>query len=193
MGNLKQMLFQQYASASREEAAREFQEKYEPKRGGRFHLGGITYEIGPVEVEGQALQFEISSKIPKEQLQDKMTREQYFEAVKKLAPVKGEHPVYLGMDDIVHKVGDREIKKRDYIRLKYRCAYGELYDEKAIVAEVQAIHDGKSDLRVPEIPGVQSLCGRLTLIRLKENMRCKIKKCMQGLIDANEKVRKQLK
>ena len=192
MPNLKEILFQQYAAVSREKVLKEFQQEYEPKKGGRFHQGGITYEVSPLEIEGKGLQFEISSKIPKDQLNERMSREQYFAAVKKLAKVKGKPLIYVGMDDIIHKVGDREIKKRDYIRLKYHYEYAELYDDQAVAAEAQAIQKGKSKLVVPAISGVQSLCGRLALLRSGESMYVHIKECMQALVSANEKVRQKL-
>lgn len=192
MQSLKDIYFQKYASVGRQQALIEFQQQYETKKGGRFHLGGITYEVSPVEVDGNGLKFEISSKIPKEQLGDKMNREDYFEAVKKLAVRAGKVPVYVGMDDIVHKVGDREIKKRDYIRLEYHYDYNELYDDQVLLQEVKKIQEGKSQVEIPEISGIQSACGRLALTYVTENMYKKVKDCTKTLVDANENVRKKL-
>lgn len=190
---MKGIFFKQYASMGRQLSLDEFQSQYEPKKGGRFHLQGITYEIGNIEVDDKGLQFEISSKIPKEQLTEKMPRENYFEAVKKNAVIKGKKPVYFGMDDIVHKIGDKEIKKRDYIRLKYHYDYSELFDEKAILEEVKKIAEGKSQTEIPRVSGVQSPVGCLTLAHIKDSIYSEVKKCTQALVDANEKVRKTLK
>ncbi len=193
MSKLKNIVYSQYASSSRQKALKEFQDQYEPKKGDRFNQGGITYEVSAITVADTGLEFEISSKIPKEQLGENMNHEDYFKAVKKLAVNKKKSPAYIGIDDIVHRVGDREVKKRDYIRLKYCFEYHELFDERAVVAEVRDIQAGKSDTVIPEIAGVQSLCGRLAVTYLADSVYEKVKQYTQLLVEANEKVRAGLK
>ncbi|MBI5787332.1 MAG: hypothetical protein HZA78_00555 [Candidatus Schekmanbacteria bacterium] len=191
MSSFRTIFFEKYASCGRQQAVQEFQNQYEPKKGERFNLNSITYEISAIEVKDKGLQFEISSKIPVELLGEKLSREDYYEGVKKSA-IGEKMPIYVGMEDITRKVGDRDIKKRDYIRIRYLYEDRELFDDKQILNEVQEILAGKSEKAIPRIPGVQSPVGCLTLIHLSENLYREIKKTTQALISANEEMRKKL-
>jgi hypothetical protein len=189
--NLRQMLFQKYASEGRDRLVAELKKAHEPKKGDRFHITGITYEIGQIVLADDGIQFEVSSKIPLEELPEGGASD-FFEAVKKICFDSPKVPEYAGMDDIEHKVGEREVKKRDYVRLRYKYRYDELYNEQEIEREAEAIMRGESSSEVPRIPGIVSIAGRLVLLALRESTYQYAKEKMNLLIEANEQVRKEL-
>ena len=47
MTNFKQQFFVQFASLGLAELIADYRARYEPKKGDRFNVEGITYEIGP--------------------------------------------------------------------------------------------------------------------------------------------------
>ena len=189
--NLRQMLFQKYASEGRDRLVAELKETYAPKKGDRFHITGITYEVGQIVPLEDGIEFEISSKIPLEKLSGKRKPSDFFEAVKKFCAKSPKLPEYAGMDDIVYKVGEREIKKRDYVRLRYKYSFNELFDEQEIQREAEAIMRGESTREVPQIPGVVSIAGRLVLLTLRESIYQYSREKMNRLIEANETVGKK--
>ncbi len=191
--NLRHLLFQKYASEGRDRLVAELKQAYAPKKGDRFHITGITYEIGQIfPVEG-GIEFEVSSKIPIEELTGKQTPGKFFEAIKKFCARSPKKPEYAGMDDIVQTIGEQEIKKRDYVRLRYKYAFEELFDEQEIQREAEAISQDNSLREVPEIPGVVTVAGRLVLLSLRENTYQQSKDKMTRLIEANKQVREGLK
>jgi hypothetical protein len=193
MANLRQVLYQKYTSEGRDQVVAELRNAYESKKGDRFHIDGITYEVGQIMLADDSIEFEISSKIPLEELPGKEGAKKFFEAIKKTFNGFPKEPEYVSMDDIVHKVGEREIKKRDYVRVKYKYGFGELFNDQEIQREAEAIIRGEVTREVPEIPGVISVAGRLVLLALKESAYNYTKESMNRLIEANEKVRKEFK
>jgi hypothetical protein len=191
MANLRQFLFKKYASEGRDKVVLELKGLYEPKKGDRFHISGITYEIGQVVLIDDGIEFEISSKIPLDEVAGQEGARNFFEAVKKIVLDSPKDPDYAGMDDIVHKMGEREVKKRDYVRLRYRYTSSELYDEQKIIREVEEIKRGESSREILPIPGIASIAGQLVLMNLKESAYEYIKQNMIRLIEANERVRKE--
>ncbi len=191
--NLKQLLFQKYAAEGRDRLVAELKQTHEPKKGDRFHITGITYEVGQIVPVENGMEFEISSKIPIEELSGKQTPAKFFKAIEKFCDKSSKKPEYAGMDDIVQKIGEREIKKRDYVRLRYRYTFEELFDEQEIQREAEAIARNESSREVPEIPGVVSIAGRLVLLSLRESVYQHSKDKMTRLIEANKQVREEFK
>ncbi len=191
--NLRQVLFQKYASEGRDKVVGELKQSSAPKKGDRFHIDGITYEVGPIVPVDDGIEFEISSKIPIEELSDNNKPADFFEAVKVLCVKSSKLPEYAGMDDVVHKIGDREVKKRDYVRLRYKYKFEELYDEQEIQREAEAIMRGESSCEVPQIPGVVSVAGKLILLAIRDNAYRQTKEKTNNLIDANKQVRDKFK
>ncbi len=191
MTNLKKMLFQKYMSEGRDLLINKLKKTYDPKKGDRFHKDGITYEISQVEVVNDTIEFEISSKIPLEELNGKEDITNFFESVKKICFEHKKAPKHASMDDIIHKLGGKEIKKRDYVRLWYNYNFNELYDEEKIQQEAESIINGESSREIPEIPGVITIAARLVLLSIKEKVQIYIKDNIDRLIEANEQVRAQ--
>ena len=68
MANFKQQFFLQFASLGLTELIADYRNRYEPKKGDRFNVEGITYEIGPAKITREGVEFEVSSKIPQDEL-----------------------------------------------------------------------------------------------------------------------------
>ena len=84
MATLKKILFGQCAGEGLNSLLAEMQKKYNPKKGRRFNHANITYEVGRPGVVDVNIQFEISSKIPQDELKGNKDMENYFKAIKKL-------------------------------------------------------------------------------------------------------------
>ena len=81
MSSLKGLLFTQYANDGLSALITELQKKYKPKKGRRFNHSNITYEIGRPMLKQDVVEFEISSKIPQDELKDNKGMQAYFESV----------------------------------------------------------------------------------------------------------------
>ena len=68
MPTLKGLLFNQYAAEGLAALVEEMQSSYTAKKGRRFNNDNITYEISRPALKGNAIEFEISSKIPEDEL-----------------------------------------------------------------------------------------------------------------------------
>lgn len=188
MATLRDQVFKEYAQMGINETIATFRSKFQVKKGDRFNYQGITYEIGPPSVGQGEIEFEISSKIPQDELSGSMTLDAYFKEVKKLIGRRGKKPFAIDKENIVREVGDDEVKERDYVKLKYRYEDSELYETKAIVEQSTAM-DEKELSSLPNIPGVQTVAGRLVLLAIRDGLRAASHETMEHLIEANEQVR----
>jgi uncharacterized protein YneF (UPF0154 family) len=193
MANFKQQFFQQYASLGLTELIAEYRTRYEPKKGDRFNVEGITYEIGPASISQQGIEFEVSSKIPQDELPSKADMVKYFEAVKALMLQMGMAPSSIDMENIIREISEEETKERDYVKLRYCLAENTLYDDAMVSAELQRLHEQPAALKLPEIPGVNTVAGRIVLHLLKRNVQQHARAIMDGLIKANEEIRQQMR
>lgn len=194
MSSLQAQLFVRTASVSLNRLTKDMQKRYEPKKGDRFNVKGITYEIGPpkfVDAE-KAIRFEISSKIPGEELPESCDHANYFEQIEKRNE-SSKKPVSADMENIVRETRDQERKERDYVKLTYQYADRELYEEEAILRDVGEIARGERAQRMPPpVPGVTTLAGRLILERVETSLYEAARANVESLIDANQKVRAEL-
>ncbi|MEE9274265.1 MAG: hypothetical protein V3V62_03030 [bacterium] len=194
MSSLQEQLFVETASRSLHILTKDLQKKFEPKKGDRFNVKGITYEIGPPKFIDKKIQFEISSKIPGDELPESYDEAKYFKEIEKLCKGSAKKPGAVDMENIVRETRDQERKARDYVKLTYQYAEKELYDDKEIFREVEefAKNPGKKNLP-PPVPGANTLAGRLILNRLEGSLYEGAQKNVETLISANDKVRAQLK
>lgn len=190
MSNFRQQLFHEFASRGIATSVEAFQTKYQPKKESRFNVDGITYEIGPARLHEEQIEFEISSKIPQDELTDRREFETYFAAIKEFLAKDDRHPEEIDMDNIVHDVDGEETKERDYVRLLYRYRFDELYTDKVITAEVSKLQKDPSARRLPEIPNVNTMAGRVLLLCVEDFVQHEATGRMERLIEANDKVRK---
>lgn len=193
MVNFKQQFFLQFASLGLTELISDYRSRYEPKKGDRFNVDGITYEIGPAKITSAGVEFEVSSKIPQEELPSKADMMHYFEAVKGLMLQAGGAPSSIDMENIVREISEEETKERDYVKLRYCIAEQTLVDDGLVNEELKRLKENPATEQLPSIMGVNTLAGRVVLSLLKRNMQQQAKTIMDNLIKANEETRQQLR
>ncbi len=195
MSSLQAQLFVQTASVSLSRLTKDLQKRYEPKKGDRFNVEGITYEIGPPKFvdADRAIRFEISSKIPGEELPESCDHAKYFQQIEERneSPKK---PVSADMENIVRETRDQERKERDYVKLTYQYGEGELYDDQEVLREIEEVAGGASEIKMPpKVPGVTTLAARLILEKVRYSLYEAAQENVESLIKANERVRAELK
>lgn len=189
MSGFKQQLFHQFVANGVTSCIESFKTQYQAKRENRFHLDGITYEVSTPAVDGNAIELEISSKIP----QDDLDREEftsYFTAIGEFLASDAKRPEDMDMENIVQQDADGEsTKERDYVRLRYRYGFEEMYDNDTIAERIAAVQKDPEAHALPEIPNVNTLAGRVVLSCVEDFMRQEATARMQRLIEANQNVR----
>jgi hypothetical protein len=193
MANFKQQFFLQFASIGLSELIADYRSRYEPKKGDRFNVEGITYEIGPAKITQEGIEFEVSSKIPQDELPSKADMVKYFEAVKLLMQREGRVPLSIDMENIVREISEEETKERDYVKLRYCLAEHSLYSDAMVTAELKRVQAQPEAVNLPDIPGVNTVAGRVVLNLLKHNVQRQAKAIMDDLIKANEETRQQVR
>jgi hypothetical protein len=193
MANFKQQFFQQFASLGLTELIADYRNRYEPKKGDRFNVEGITYEIGPAKITQDGIEFEVSSKIPQDELPGKADMVKYFEAVKTCMQRSGWVPLSIDMENIIREISEEETKERDYVKLRYCLAEHTLYDDAMVNAELKRLQEQPGAVKLPDIPGVNTVAGRVVLNLLKRNVQHQAQAIMDDLIKANEETRQQVR
>ena len=189
MSGFRQQLFHQFVANGVTSCIESFKTQYEAKRENRFHLDGITYEVSAPAITGDAIELEISSKIPQDDLQrDEFTN--YFTAIEEFLASDAKRPEEMDMENIVQQEADGEsTKERDYVRLRYRYGFEEMYDNAAVAERIAAVQKDPAAHPLPEIPNVNTLAGRVVLWCVEDFMRQEATARMQRLIEANQEVR----
>jgi hypothetical protein len=193
MANFKQQFFLQFASLGLAELIADYRNRYEPKKGDRFNVEGITYEIGPAKITQDGVEFEVSSKIPQDELPGKADMMKYFEAVRALMQRSGKVPLSIDMENIIREISEEETKERDYVKLRYCLAEHTLYNDAMVNAELKRLQEQPEAVTLPDIPGVNTVAGRMVLNLLKHNVQRQAKTIMDELIQANEETRQQVR
>lgn len=189
MATFRQQLFHQFASQGLAASIEAFNVQYQPKKDNRFNVDGITYEIGPARLSEDNITFEISSKIPQDELDDREDFASYFAAIQDFLKHDAKQPAASDMENIVQEVGGEETKERDYVRLHYRYAFHEMYSDATIAAEIARLHKDPKVRPAPEITNVNTLAGRVVLLCVEDFMHQEATARMQRLIEANQEVR----
>src|SRR5712692_11800077 len=192
MSNFRQQLFHQFASQGLVTSIEAFKTQYQPKKENRFNVDGITYEIGPARLDGDSLTFEISSKIPQDELDDREDFASYFSAMQDFLKHDAKQPTVIDMESIVQEVGGDETKERDYVRLRYRYVFNELYSNAAVAAAIARVQQDPTARPVPDIANVNTLAGRVVLLCVEDFMHQETTVRMQRLIEANQEIRQTL-
>ena len=193
MANFKQQFFLQFASLGLTELIADYRNHYEPKKGDRFNVEGITYEIGPAKITRDGVEFEVSSKIPQDELPGKADMMKYFDAVRMLMQRSGKVPLSIDMENIVREISEEETKERDYVKLRYCLAEHTLYNDAMVSAELKRLQEQPGSVTLPDIPGVSTVAGRMVLNLLKHNVQRQAKAIMDELIQANQETRQQVR
>ena len=82
MPTLKGLLFNQFATEGLSALVEEMQSKYTAKKGRRFNYDNITYEISRPILNDNTIEFEISSKIPEDEIKTTTAMRSYFQQIK---------------------------------------------------------------------------------------------------------------
>ena len=83
MSTLKGLLFNQYAAEGLTSLVEEMQSKYTAKKGRRFNYNNVTYEVSRPTLSEGTIEYEISSKIPENEIKTPKEMQAFFQQVKK--------------------------------------------------------------------------------------------------------------
>lgn len=192
MSTFRQQLFHQFAAQGLLVSVTAFNTQYQPKKEQRFNVDGITYEIGPARLDGDTISFEISSKIPQDELEERDDFLSYFNAIQDFLKQDSKQPIAVDMENIVQDVGIEETKERDYVRLCYSYSFDELSNPAAVQAAVVRFQADPGTRPLPNIPNVNTIAGRIALLCVEDFMQQEATTRMQRLIEANQEVRQAL-
>ncbi len=193
MPNFREQLFLQFACQGIVGSINDFKTKYEPKKENRFNHDEITYETSPAKLSEGSLEFEISSKIPQDELLNRNDFESYFSAIKDVISPDDKQPIATDMENIVHEVGGEGVKERDYVRLRYRYSFDEVCSNEVITEEIAKYQQDPSSRQLPEIANVNTLAGKLVLLLIEDFFQNEATARMDRLIEANQHVRQSFK
>ena len=193
MASMKGILFHQNAGEGLTNLVEEMQKTYKPKKGRRFHHSNITYEVSRPVLRDNLLEFEISSKIPQDELKDPKQMQKYFEGIKKSIRVQKENLVSIEMENIVWDSKKENEKERDYVKLLYRYPLDDLFNDKEVAKEYELVKANKSKRKIPEALGTFTLQGRIVLALVQEKIQELGRNNLETLIKANDKIRSSLK
>jgi hypothetical protein len=190
MATLKGILFSQYVDKGLNSLLEELQKKYGEKKGRRFNYNNITYEVSRSSLIDENIQFEISSKIPQDELKDHKDMKGYFIEIKKLATKFNKKPIAVEMENIIIDTKKNTEKKRDYVKLLYSYPLDELYSEKEILKKIKGMkHQAQGEILPSEASGALTQQGNLTLQLVKESIQSFARQNIEALLDANNKIR----
>ena len=190
MATLKQILFRKYTDKGLDVIIEEMKKKYDQKKGRRFNYDNITYEVSRGGVIDENMQFEISSKIPQDELKDHKDMKNYFAKIKNLASKFKNKPVSIKMENIVLDTKKNTEKKRDYVKLLYSYPLDELYSEKEILEKTKGMkHQAQGETLPSEASGALTQQGNLALQLVKESIQSLARQNIDDLLGANKKIR----
>ena len=189
MASLKGILFNQYAGEGLSQLIEELQSKYKPKKGRRFNQSDITYEISRPVLHDNSLEFEISSKIPQDELTSEKEMQTYFQAIKKIITTQKKKPVSIERENIVWDSKKETEKEREYVKLHYSYPLEDLYDDKEILKRCKDLEEGSAKEALPDIPGGFTTPGKIALLMVREKIQEFCRNHITILIEANKKVR----
>lgn len=190
MATLKGILFSKYVDKGLNSLLEELQKKYGEKKGRRFNYNNITYEVSRSSLVDENIQFEISSKIPQDELKDRKDMKGYFNEIKKLATKFNKKPIAVEMENIIIDTKKNTEKKRDYVKLLYSYPLDELYSEKEILKKTKGMkHQAQGEILPSEASGALTQQGNLALQLVKESIQSLARQNIEALLDANNKIK----
>ncbi len=193
MPTLKGLLFNQYATEGLTALVEEMQSNYTAKKGRRFNHNNITYEISRPTLKDNTIEFEVSSKIPEDELKTSKDMQSYFQQMKKILEKGKSKPQSIEMENIVWDSKKETEKKRDYVKLQYRYPLDDLFDNKVVAKRHEKVMSGQADPSIPDSPSAFTKAGRVVLGVVRETMQQLGKDSLTELMDVNKKVKASLK
>ena len=193
MPTLKGLLFNQYAAEGLSALVEEMQSSYTAKKGRRFNNDNITYEISRPALKGNAIEFEISSKIPEDELKTPKEMQSYFDQMKKKLAKSKNKPESIERENIVWDSKKETEKKRDYVKLQYRFPLDDLFDDKVVVKRQEKVMSGEVNPSIPDSSSAFTKAGNVVLGIVRETMQQRGKDNLLELMEVNKKVKASLK
>ena len=190
MATLKQILFRKHTDQGLDIVIKEMKEKHDKKKGRRFNYDNITYEVSRGGVVDENMQFEISSKIPQDELKDNKDMKKYFTEIKKLASKFKNKPASVEMENIVLGAHKNTEKERDYVKLLYSYPLNDLYSDKEILKKTKEMSQ-QTEGEKPTSKKIAALTqqGNLALQLVQESTQSLARQNIDDLISANKKAR----
>ncbi len=178
------ILFERHSRSALTAVIKEMQKDYTPKKGDRFNVDGLTYEIGNLSVKSSVLSFELSSKIP----HDSIPADKHDEFYKKVvAAVDAQGKLYSeARKEGITKAKDAE-QKRDYVKLIYNLPLEEIFDQNGITEQVLQGKLKVSDEEIAHIKGSFSKMGKIVVLFFEKAVHDLFCSEIKKLIEANKK------
>ena len=193
MPTLKGLLFNQYATEGLSALVEEMQSKYSAKKGRRFNDDNVTYEISRPVLKDNAIEFEISSKIPEDEIKTPKEMQSYFQQIKKVLGKGKNKPVSVEMENIVWDSRKDTEKKRDYVKLQYQCPLDDLFNNKEVEKQHEKVMSGKADSSITDSPSAFTKAGSIVLANVRDSMHQFGRDSLIKLMDANKQIKASLK
>ena len=193
MSTLKGLLFNQYAAEGLTSLVEEMQSKYTAKKGRRLNYNNVTYEVSrPTLIEG-TIEYEISSKIPENEIKTPKEMQAFFQQVKKFVSKGDFKPESMEMENMVWDYKNETEKKRDYVKLLYKLNLDVLFDDEEVAKRHNNIREGAKDPDVPHSASTFTTTGNVVLAAVRDSMKNIARNNINNLIDANKKTKEALK
>ena len=193
MSTLKGLLFNQYAAEGLTSLVEELQSKYTAKKGRRFNYNNVTYEVSRPTLSEGNIEYEISSKIPENEIKTPKEMQAFFKQVKKFVSKGKFKPESMEMDHIDLGLKNDAEKKRDYVKLLYKLQLDELFDDEEVAKRHKNIREGGKDQDVPHSASTFTATGNVVLADVRDTMKNIARDNINNLIDANKKTKEALK
>ena len=193
MPTLKGLLINQYAAEGLSLLVEELQSKYTAKKGRRFNHNNVTYEISRSSLNQGAIEYEISSKIPEDEIKNPKEMQAYFQQIKKILSKGKLKPESVEMENIVWDSKKETEKKRDYVKLLYKFSLDELFDDQVVAENHKNIMAGQADPKVPQSSSAFTMAGNVVLATVRDTIQNIGRDNVNSLIEANKDVKAGLK
>jgi hypothetical protein len=193
MPTMKRLLFNQFAAEGLNSLVEEMQSKYTTKKGRRFNHNNVTYEVSRPSLSDGAIEYEISSKIPEDEIKGIKEMQAYFQQIKKILSKGKSKPESIEMENIVWDSKRNTEKKRDYVKLLYKLPLDDLFDDKVVAKRYENILAGNKEADVPHSASAFTMAGNLVLADVRDTMHNIGRSNVDNLIDANKQVKTVLK
>ena len=193
MPTLKGLLFNQFAAEGLSALVEEMQSSYTTKKGRRFNHNNITYEISRPALKGNTIEFEISSKIPEDEIKTPKAMGSYFDQMKKTISKGKNKPKSIERENIVWDFKKETEKKRDYVKLLYSYPLDDLFDNKVVAKRHEKVVSGQADPITPDSSSAFTTAGRVVLGVVRETIQQLGKDSLTELMEVNKKVKASLK
>ena len=193
MSTLKGLLFNQFAAEGLTSLVEEMQSKYTAKKGRRFNYNNVTYEVSRPTLSEGTIEYEISSKIPENEVKTPKQMQAFFQQVKKFVSKGKFKPESMEMEDKVWDDKNDTEKKRDYVKLLYKLHLDDLFDDEQVAKRHKNIQEGGKDPDVPHSASAFTEAGNVVLADVRDTMKNIARDNINNLIDANKKIKGSLK